>query len=261
MLLTIDVGNTSTKLGLTSNAGGGFDQVWSISTNRDRTSDEWHALLGSLVAAGGTDLAGISGVGLASVVPAVTRWLTLMSRDRLGIEPVVLVSHPFPWFRVETDQPQETGVDRVVSAFAAYAAYGGPTVVVDAGTATKVDAVSADGAFLGGVIAPGIGTMLEALAGRAARLYAVEPVPPPAAIGRNTVAALQSGVVLGYLELCAGMIRRVQAELGGTPRVIVTGGGGALIAQHLPNVEVYDPLLTLQGVALAYRLQAAQPAE
>ena len=253
MLLAVDIGNSQVKLGLISAEGRDFARVWRVATVRERTPDEWHSLLASLCSSSGVDLAAVSGVAIASVVPSVTRWLAGASRERLGVEPLVLVSDPFPWLRVATDQPAETGIDRVVNALAAYTNLGGPVVVVDAGTATKIDAVTEDGRFLGGSIAPGIGLTLDALAGRAARLYAVELVPPPTAIGPNTIAALQSGVVLGYLELCAGMIRRVKAELGGQVRVVVTGGGGGLIADHLPGIDEFNPRLTLEGVALAYR--------
>jgi type III pantothenate kinase len=253
MLLVVDVGNSRVKLGLATEDESDFVRVWRVATARDRTPDEWLGLLNTLFSSSSVELAAVSGVAIASVVPAVTRWLATACRERLGIEPLVLVSDPFVGLSVATDQPAETGIDRVVNAFAAYTRRGGPTVVVDAGTATKIDAVTADGRFLGGAIAPGIGLTLDALAGRAVRLYAVELLPPATAIGRNTVAALQSGVVLGYLELCAGMIRRVKAELGGEPHVFVTGGDGHIIAENLPEIDEYDPRLTLEGIALAYR--------
>jgi type III pantothenate kinase len=253
MLLAVDVGNSQVKLGLTWADGSDFARVWRVATVRDRTPDEWYGLLITLFASDDVDLAALSGVAIASVVPGVTRWLAGASRERLGVEPVVLVSDLFSGLRVATDQPAETGIDRVVDALAAYTTHGGPVIVVDAGTATKIDAVSEDGRFLGGAIAPGIGLTLDALAGRAARLYAVDLVPPPAAIGPNTVAALQSGIVLGYLELCAGMVRRVKRELGGRAKVVVTGGGGRLIADHLSEIDAYNPRLTLEGIVLAYR--------
>src|SRR5688500_12044466 len=133
MLLAVDIGNSQVKLGLASAAGSVFDRVWRVATVRDRTPDEWHVLLANLFAAGDNDVARLTDIAIASVVPAATRWLATMSRERLSIEPLVLVSQPVGGLRVATDQPSETGIDRVVNAFAAFSAHGGPVVVVDAG--------------------------------------------------------------------------------------------------------------------------------
>ena len=252
MILVADVGNTNTKFALYPPGADEVDAVWRVSTSRERTPDEWGALLASLFAAAGRRPETVKAIALASVVPVATRWLVAACRALFGAEPVVLAGDGALGIPVRTDNPAETGVDRVVNALAAARAYGTPTIVVDCGTATKFDAVAADGSFLGGAIGPGLGPALDALAGRAARLYAVELVAPPAAIGRNTVEAIQSGVVLGYLALCDGMIRRIREELG-EARVIATGGAGAILAEHLPIVERYDPMLTFAGILGAYR--------
>ncbi len=252
MLLAFDVGNSQTKLGLFPLDGDRPVETWRASTVRDRTPDEWHALLASLFAAGGRRLEEVSAVAIASVVPAATPWIAGMCASRLGIEPVVLSSDLDLGIRVGTEAPWETGIDRVVNGVPAFRRYGGPVVVVDCGTATKFDAVAADGTFLGGAIGPGLTLMLEGLAARAARLYAVELVPPARAIGPNSVAAIQSGVVFGYLSFCEGMIRRVAGEIG-AEQVIATGGGGALVAEHLPMVAAYEPGLTMEGIVAAYR--------
>ena len=253
MLLAVDVGNTNTKIGLCRTGGGSPAEIWRVSTNRERTSDEWQTLLAALLATASTSLDDVSAVAIASVVPPVTRRLEQVFRDRLGVDSIVLTSDQDLGIRVGTEHPAETGIDRVVNGLAAFRAFGGPVVVVDGGTATKIDAVSADGPFLGGAIGPGLTLTIDALAGRAARLYAVELVAPPRAIGTSTTAAIQSGVVLGYLSMCDGMIRRIRDELGGEPKVVTTGGSGALIAEHLSVVDAHVPMLTMEGILAAYR--------
>jgi type III pantothenate kinase len=253
MLLAFDVGNSNTKVGLSLDGIEMPSELWRVSTSRERTPDEWQAMLAQLLAGASADLGNVSAVAIASVVPSVTRSLEHLFRDRFGVDPTVMSSEQDLGIRVATDVPAETGIDRVLNGLAALCAFGGPVVVIDGGTATKFDAVCADGAFLGGAIGPGLALMIETLAGRAARLYSVELVAPPRAIGTNTVAAIQSGVVLGYLAMCDGMIRRVRDELGGEPKVVTTGGSGALIAQHLPIVDAHAPNLTMQGILAAYR--------
>lgn len=253
MLLVVDVGNTYTKFGLYRNGDGPPSDTWRVSTSRERTPHEWQALLGMLLSEGSLSLNDVSAVAIASVVPSVTRSLERLFRERGKIDPVVLTSDRDLGLRVATEVPAETGIDRVLNGLAAFRAFGGPVVVVDGGTATKFDAVSADGAFVGGAIGPGLTVTLDTLAGRAARLYSVELVAPPRAIGVNTISAIQSGVVLGYLAMCEGMIRRVRDELGGGPRIVTTGGSGALIAEHLPLVDAHVPTLTMEGIVAAFR--------
>jgi type III pantothenate kinase len=154
--------------------------------------------------------------------------------------------------QVRTDAPHETGTDRIANCAAAYARFGGPVIVVDVGTATKIEAVTAGGEFLGGVIAPGPAVTLEALASRAARLYAVELRLPETAIGRNTVAAVQSGVVAGHLALIEGMVSRVRDELGGAQHVVLTGGFAEIFAPAKSCITDYVPDLTLRGLRLIW---------
>ena len=253
MLLAVDVGNTNTKFGLCQDDGGTPSELWRVSTNRERTPDEWQPLLSALLATEKVSLGDVSAVAIASVVPPVTRSLERLFRNGLRVDPIVLRSDQDLGIRVVTEVPGETGIDRVLNGLAAFRSLGGPLVVVDGGTATKFDAVSSDGAFLGGAIGPGLTLTLDTLAGRAARLYSVELVAPPRAVGTNTVAAIQSGVVLGYLAMCDGMIRRIRDELGGEAKVVTTGGSGALIAEHLKFVDAHLPMLTMEGIIAAYR--------
>jgi type III pantothenate kinase len=257
MLLALDVGNTNTKFAMLGPDEDRPAEPRRVRSARERTPDEWQALMASLLNVDGRRLDELSDVVIASVVPAVTRALIATCRDRLRIEPVVLTSEIDVGLRVATDAPAETGIDRVMNGLAAFHRLGGPVVVVDCGTATKFDAVTADGAFVGGAIGPGLEAMLDALAGRAARLYAVELAPPVRAIGTNTVASIQSGLVLGFLSLCEGMIRRVADEIG-AERVIATGGGGEFIAAQLSAVTQHVPGLTLEGIVAAYRWRVSR---
>jgi type III pantothenate kinase len=249
MLVAVDVGNTTTKIGRVS-ADGRVESVWRLATDARRTADEWSVFLGALTTKF-EGQAAPTAVVIASVVPAVTPVVAAALAARFGREPVVLTSELNLGIEVRTAVPAETGIDRVVNALAARETLGAPCVVLDCGTATKVDAVAADGAFVGGAIGPGLEIARDALAGRAARLFAVELIPPATAIGRSTVESVQAGLVLGYLEMCAGLVRRARAELGGG-RVIATGGAGALAGAHLDEVERWEPTLTLAGIARAY---------
>src|SRR5579884_1144982 len=213
MLLAMDVGNTNTVFGLYEVESGRLVASWRAATRRDRMPDEWYALLAPLFAAAGHNPAEVTAVIISSVVPALTTWLTRMSRDRLGVEPVIVGVDLDLGVRVRTDNPREVGADRLVNAVAAFDRYGGPAIVVDFGTATTFDVISREGDYLGGAIAPGLVISMEALAGRTAKLPAVELRLPEKAIGTNTVTSLQSGLVLGYLAMLEGMILRIRGEL------------------------------------------------
>lgn len=266
MLLTIDVGNTNVVVGLWP---GGEDPAreeicasWRFASVRERTPDEWHAVFEPLVLAALGETGHISGVVMSSVVPAITRAIHRWARDRLGFEPLHVSPDLELGIQVRTDAPHETGADRIANCAAAYARFGGPTIVVDAGTATKIEAITADGVFVGGVIAPGPGVTLEALASRAARLYAVELRLPETAIGRNTVSAVQSGVVAGHLALIEGMVSRVRDELGGARHIVLTGGFADIFAPAKSCFTDYVPHLTLIGLRLIWhwnRWRAAAP--
>jgi type III pantothenate kinase len=250
MLLAVDVGNTQTVLGLFD--GDELHRHWRITTGSHRTGDELDvdvaALLGRAGIAAGTVTAG----ALASTVPSIVHaWTTALSRlageDVVVIGPGVKTGVP-----VRTDNPREVGPDRIANSVAAHVAYGGPCIVVDFGTSTNFDVVSADGEFLGGAIAPGVEVSMDALNARAARLVTVELAAPPAAIGKSTVAAMQSGAIFGFAGQVDSIVRRIQGELGGPCPVIATGGLAAVIAPHAETVTHRDPWLTLHGIRLVW---------
>lgn len=253
MLLAVDVGNTNTKIALCDQRGDQIFATWRISSLRDRMPDEWFAILVSLLRTEGKRAEDVTGVAISSVVPGITTWLTEMCRRRMNVEPLVLTSTHDLGLRILTENPGETGVDRVINGVAAFARVGGPVVVVDCGTATKFDVVNAAGEFVGGAIAPGLEISLNALTGRAARLYSVSLVVPERAIGASTVSSIQSGVVLGYVALCEGMIRRILGEIGGDATVVATGGAADLVRRSIPEITEYVPSLTLDGIRAAYQ--------
>jgi type III pantothenate kinase len=252
MLLAIDVGNTSTVMGLFGLSDEAPRASWRISSNRERSSDEWFVLTNQLIAAAGLASDPLSRAIVSSVVPAITQTIVAMT-NRLGIaHPLVMSSDLNLGISIGVEVPREVGTDRLVNGAAAFQIVGGPLVVVDLGTATKIDAVSASGEFLGGAIAPGIGLSLEALATRAARLYSVELKAPNEAIGKNTTSAVQSGVVLGHIMMIQGMVERVSAELGGIRDVLLTGGYSHLVADHFKLIATWEPDLTLRGLRMIH---------
>ncbi len=250
MFLAIDVGNTNVHIGLASDLNGPWLRTFRFSSARDRTADEWHALLD-------VHLEAINcircQVAMCSVVPAITRSLTDYIEQRFGVPPLLVSSGLSLGIEVATEQPHETGTDRITNAVAVDALYGRPAIVVDFGTATKVDALDRDGRFLGGSIATGLGVSMDALASRAARLYAVPIEVPPMAIGRNTTTAIQSGVVLGHLKMVEGLVEMALEELGGCDFVVLTGGNGALFAEKSNWFGPYEPNLTLEGLRVIAR--------
>lgn len=259
MMLAIDVGNTNTKIALCEPLGVEVAATWRISSIRDRMPDEWYAILSSLLRTVDQHGDQVTAVAISSVVPTISTWLAEMCRRRMGVEPLLISTADDLGIEILTDNPGETGVDRVVNAVAAFAAFGGPVIVVDCGTATKIDVVSARGAFVGGAIAPGMALSLDALAGRAARLFAVSLDVPERAVGTNTVASIQSGVVLGYLSLCEGLIARIRTEIGEETTVVATGGAGSIVSESLPAITSYVPTLTLDGIRAIYRRRTRHP--
>ena len=253
MMLAIDVGNTNTKIALCDPLGAEVAATWPVSSLRDRMPDEWYAILSSLLRTVDQHGDRITAVAISSVVPAITTWLAEMCRRRLALEPLLISSGDDLGIDVLTDNPAETGVDRVVNGVAAFVRFGGPVVVIDCGTATKIDVVSEGGAFLGGAIGPGLSLSLETLAGRATRLYAVNLELPDRAVGTNTVASIQSGVVLGYLALCEGLIGRIRAEVGPEATVVSTGGAARIVSDSIPAISFNVPSLTIDGIREIYR--------
>jgi type III pantothenate kinase len=253
MLLAVDIGNTNVTLGLYRD--GQWQAHWRARTVRDKMPDEYAVLVRSFLEGAGLDYPAIQGVAISSVVPALTLAFVELVRRYMTVEPLV-VDHRTPTgIRIQIDEPQQAGADRIVNAAAVHALYGGPAVVIDFGTATTFDIVSADGAYCGGAIAPGIGLAHDALVERAAKLHAIDLTPPPHAIGRNTIHAMQSGIFWGYVGLVEGLVRRLIAEIGQDGvKVIATGGLAPLFEQHTTVIDLIAPELTLDGLRIIYEL-------
>ena len=248
-LLAVDVGNTNTVLGLYE--GEALQRHWRLTTRRDATSDEIalfvRGLLGSDVPSGDRP-----DVIVASVVPSLKFPLRQAFRQLFGAEPLFVEPGVKTGMPILYEVPQEVGADRIVNAVAAHARLGGPCIVVDFGTATTFDVVTAKGEYSGGVIVPGISISAEALFEKAARLWRVEIRRPEKVIGKTTSASIQSGLYFGYLSLVDGVIARIEKELGARPRVIATGGLAELFGGGSERIEEIDPLLTLTGLRLIY---------
>jgi type III pantothenate kinase len=258
MLLVVDVGNTNAVFGVYRSSSADLAKIWRLTSRRDRTADEWFALLQPLLVSRDGDRPRPEAMVVSSVVPAITTALERFAHDHLNVDPLIVRHDLDLGIRVCTAVPAETGTDRIVNAAAAFARFGGPTIVVDLGTATKIEAITGDGDYLGGVIAPGVGLALDTLAGRAARLYAVELKRPVSTVGRNTVGAVQSGVVEGHLAMIEGMVQRVRAELAGARHVVLTGGHSPLFADTTSVFTDVVPHLTLEGLRRIYLRNACE---
>ncbi|MFZ4431840.1 MAG: type III pantothenate kinase [Microthrixaceae bacterium] len=254
MLLVIDVGNTQTVVGL-YDAGGRSHQLldhWRLATHAERTSDELLLLLRQLLETRGLELrTDVRGVAVSSGVPSVTFELRRMCERYLELEPVVLGAGVRTGMPVLYDNPKEVGADRVANAVGAFDLYGGPTIVVDFGTATTFDVISERGEYLGGAIVPGIEISLDALFGRAAALRQVELVEPRSVIGKTTVESIQSGALYGYASLVDGMCERIEALIG-EATIIATGGLAGLLTPITESIEHEEPWLTLHGLRLVW---------
>ena len=261
MLLTIDVGNTQTVLGLyelddpvsLESAEGGLVGHWRAATNADVTSDELAVLLDGFLAVEGWELMNdVSGVAVASGVPRVTAALRAMVAHYFDFEPVVIEPGVRSGIPIRYDDPREVGADRIANSVGAVALYGGPTIVVDFGTGTTFDVISGACEYLGGVISPGVEISLEALFERASALRSVELTPPHSVIGRSTAEALQSGAIYGYASQVDGLCRRIMGEIG-EATIVGTGGLASLISPHTACVQHVQPWLTLHGLRLIWR--------
>jgi type III pantothenate kinase len=247
MLLAVDVGNTQTALGLFD--GDTLTEHRRLATDGNRTGDELGALLGDLV-----DLGSVDGICLSSTVPALIREYELFAErwakaPLLVVEPGVRTGIP-----MRHDAPHQVGPDRIVNSVAAQERYGAPCIVVDFGTSTNFDVVSSEGEYVGGVLAPGIEVSMEALFARAARLTKVDFAEPPAAIGKTTEQALQSGLVYGFTGQVDRIVEEIRRELGADARAVATGGLADLIVPHSRTIELVDPWLTLEGLRLVWAL-------
>jgi type III pantothenate kinase len=252
LLLALDIGNTNIFFGIFR--GAELIGTWRLTTDAQRTADEYAATLLTLLPQRGIDLGTISGVVIGSGVPRLQETFTEIARRYCDCEALSVSGTMRSGIKVAIDNPSEAGADRICNSVAARALYGQPAIVVDLGTATNFDVVSPEGDYIGGAIAPGIEVAAEAIFRRGARLFNVALKAPERAVGRNTVAALQSGIVLGYVGLIEGLIGRLQAELGGNARVIATGGLADRVASLTSAIDTVDHHLTLTGLRLIYEL-------
>jgi type III pantothenate kinase len=254
-LLAVDIGNTNITLGLWQ--AGHWVMHWRARTVHDKMPDEYAVLMRSFLHGAGLRRRAVTAMVIASVVPALTgTWVELAQRY-YNLEPLVITHRTDLGVRVAIDQPEQAGADRIVNAAAAYALYGGASIIIDFGTATNFDIVTSDGAYQGGAIAPGIGVSHDALVVRAARLHKVDLNPPPSAIGTNTIHAMQSGLFWGHVAMIEGMVARLKeamrAQFGETEvRVIGTGGLSVLFEQHTKVIDLTALDLTLEGLRLIW---------
>ena len=255
MLLAIDIGNTVTTLGVFD--GDKLRATWHLATDINRMADEYAALLLNLFQRQGLDVSDIKDAVLCSVVPPIPAALKEMFERYFHLAPFVVEAGVKTGVRILLDNPREAGADRIVAAAAAHHLYGGPVIIADLGTATTLDAVSEEGDYLGGAIAPGIATSAEALFMRAAKLPRVELARPKRPIGTDTVSAMQSGIIFGYVGLIEGMVARFKRELGEKTKVVATGGYAEIIARETTVIDTVNPDLVLIGLRLIYRMNKA----
>lgn len=250
MLLVLDVGNTNTVLGVYEDNR--LLTRWRLTTERDRTVDEYGILCRNLFTFAGLDPTSITAIAISSVVPPLNFTLYKMALSYFHIEPLFVDPKSNAGIGIDYDTPQDVGADRVVNAVAAYQKYGGPCIVVDFGTATTFDAIADNGDYLGGVITPGINISSEALFQRASRLPRVEIRRPERVVGKSTIGSIQSGLYFGYIGLVDGILRRMVEELGPQKAIIATGGLAPLIGRGSELIGVVDDDLTLEGLKLIY---------
>lgn len=252
MLLAIDIGNTNITLGLYQ--GETLGPRWRLATAHERMPDEYGIAFLNLFQHVGRAAADVTAVAIASVVPPLTGTMVQACRQYLDRDPLVVDAGVRTGVKIRYDDPKQVGADRVADAAAVHRLYGGPACIVDFGTGTTFDAISVEGDYLGGAIAPGIGIAAEALYQRAAKLPRVDLVRPPSAIGRNTVHSMQSGLLFGYVGLVEGMVARFGAELGPQMKVVGTGGLVEVIVRETKVIDIVAPWLTLDGLRIIFDL-------
>lgn len=250
MLLAIDMGNTNICIGVFN--GDNLLESWRLSTDKKKTADEYRLLISQLLYHGKHDMDQINGIAIACVVPPVLPQFREMSRRCFKLEPLVLDSSLDVGMSILYDNPLELGADRIADSVAGYAEYGGPLIIVDFGTATTFDVVSANGEYLGGAIAPGMSVSSEALSEKAAMLPKIDIRESPKAIGKNTIASMQSGLYFGFLGQMEEIIRQIKLELPQEPKVIATGGLANLMAEKSKLVDLIDQDLTLKGLKIIF---------
>jgi len=255
MLLAVDIGNTETTLGVFK--GDELEATWHIATVISRTVDEHASLLLSLLGNKKLKASDISEVSMCSVVPPLTAVFEDVFKRYFNVSPLVVTAGVKTGVRICMDNPKEVGADRIVDAAAAHHLYNGPVIIVDLGTAITFDTVSAEGDYKGGAIAPGMAAAAESMFTKAAMLPRVELTRPVRTIGTNTIDAMQSGIVFGYVGLVEGVVTRIQKELGVKTKVVATGGLSYLIARETKLIDEVNTDLTLVGLKLIYGLNRA----
>lgn len=253
MLLAVDIGNTNIHLGLWD--GTSWRLSWRARTVVNKMPDEYAVLVRNFLGSADVGYGAISGVIISSVVPELTAAFSELVKRYIKQEPIIVSSKTRTEVEIAIDQPEQAGADRIVNSAAVVALYGGgPAIVVDFGTATTFDVISASGQYIGGAIAPGIGVAHDALVNRAAKLHKVDLEPPPSPIGSNTIHAMQSGLFWGYVGLVEGLVRRLRDKLGGDVKVIATGGLAVLFDKHSDSIDMIASELTLDGLRVIYEL-------
>jgi type III pantothenate kinase len=252
MLLTIDIGNTNLTLGLYN--GAELGRHWRLATDHARMPDEYGLQLLGLLENAGCEPADITGISLASVVPALTMRVVQACREYLEQEPLIVDTGVKTGIKIRYEDPKAVGADRVCDAVAVMHRYGGPACVIDFGTATTFNALTKDGEYLGGAITAGINLAAEALSLHAAKLPTIDLQRPPSVIGRNTVHAMQSGLLFGYVSMVEGMVARFRSELGNDMKVIATGGLVEIVAKETNIIQHIAPWLTLDGLRIIWEL-------
>ncbi|MEE9490923.1 MAG: type III pantothenate kinase [Dehalococcoidia bacterium] len=252
MLLAIDIGNTNIAIGVFEDER--LRATWRLGTDVHKLEDEYASVFLNLLSLKGLAFADIDCAIISSSVPPLVTVFEGLCQRYFEVSPMVVGPGTKTGVRISIDNPREVGADRVVNAAAGHRLYGGPLIVVDFGTATTLDAVSEEGDYLGGAIAPGIGISAEALFEHAAKLPRVELIRPQKAIGRSSVSAMQSGIIFGYVGLIEGIVVRMRKELGGTAKVIATGGLADVICRETDIVDALEPDLTLVGLRLVHEL-------
>ncbi len=252
LLLAIDAGNTNTVFGLWH--GDHLLESYRLSTDTDRTSDEYGAMLCTLLERDGLEPTAVSSVIVASVVPPLRETISRLAEDFFGQRPMFVEPGIRTGMPIRYDNPAEVGADRIVNALAARELFGAPVVVVDFGTATTFDVVNPKGEYIGGIIAPGLLISAEALFAHASRLYRVDLQPPAHLVGRNTAEAMQAGIYFGYVSLVDGILERLVAEEPKLEAVVATGGQASLVARGSKYIRRVEPLLTLIGLRRIHEL-------
>ncbi|MBK5515094.1 type III pantothenate kinase [Bacillus sp. TH11] len=254
MIFVLDVGNTNAVLGVFEE--GELRQHWRMETDRNKTEDEYGMVIKSLLQHEGLSFDQFDGIIISSVVPPIMFALERMCKKYFGIKPLIVGPGIKTGLNIKYENPREVGADRIVNAVAGIQEYGSPLIIVDFGTATTYCYINEDKQYMGGAIAPGIMISAEALYSRAAKLPRIEITKPGSVIGKNTVSAMQSGILYGYVGQVEGIVKRMKEEAKQEPKVIATGGLAKLISEESNVIDIVDPFLTLKGLYMLYERNA-----